>query len=143
MNNSSQPIWIILFVWSFSSHSRMFHSYGDITITGKRLQILTYTPPSWPMSSERSLACLTYCDKGHSFIMVISEDPWHSHLLPSVWQWRCFNDLSLSQLGFEHPTFRMWGKCSNWLCHHCANCNKKENPNISVLHLHVLWLKKG
>ena len=21
--------------------------------------------------------------------MVISEDPWHSHLLPSVWQWSC------------------------------------------------------
>ena len=26
---------------------------------------------------------------GHPFIMVISEDPWHSHLLPSVLQWSC------------------------------------------------------
>ena len=25
----------------------------------------------------------------HPLIMVISEDPWHSHLLPSVWQWSC------------------------------------------------------
>ena len=32
------------------------------------------------------LACHTYCDTGHSFIMVISEDPWHSHLLPGIWQ---------------------------------------------------------
>ena len=28
------------------------------------------------------LACHTYYDTGHPFIMVISEDPWHSHLLP-------------------------------------------------------------
>ena len=28
---------------------------------------------------------------GHPFLMVISEDPWHSHLMPSVWQWSCHN----------------------------------------------------
>ena len=33
---------------------------------------------SWPLSSECSLACNT----DHPFIMVIFEDPWHSHLLP-------------------------------------------------------------
>ena len=54
-----------------------------------RLQILTYARHSWPMSSEGSLTCHTHCDTGLSFIMVISEDPWHSHLLPSVWQWSC------------------------------------------------------
>ena len=26
---------------------------------------------------------------GHPFIMVISEDPWHSPLLSSLWQWSC------------------------------------------------------
>ena len=30
----------------------------------------------------------------------------------------CFNDLGLSQLGFEHPTFCLRGKRSNPLCHH-------------------------
>ena len=30
------------------------------------------------------LPCHTYCDTGHPFIMVISVDLWHSHLLPSV-----------------------------------------------------------
>ena len=36
------------------------------------------------MNSEGSLACHTYCNTGHPFIMVISEDPWHSHILPNV-----------------------------------------------------------
>ena len=33
----------------------------------------------------------TYCETGHPFIKVISEDPWHSHLLLNVWNWRCHN----------------------------------------------------
>ena len=40
---------------------------------------------------------LHLCDTGQPFIMVISEESWHSHLLPSVWQWSChylFSDLS-------------------------------------------------
>ena len=79
----------ILFVGIFLSHSRIFHSYGDVTNAGEWLQILIYARHSWSLSSEGSLACHTYCDTGHSFIMVISEDPWHSHLLPSVKQWSC------------------------------------------------------
>ena len=31
--------------------------------------------------------CDSYCDTDRPFIMVISDDPWHSLLLPSVWQW--------------------------------------------------------
>ena len=73
----------------FSSHSRIFHSYGDVTITGEGLQILTYARHLRPLSHEGSLACHTYCDTGHPFIMVISEDPWQSHILPSVWPWSC------------------------------------------------------
>ena len=48
-----------------------------------------YARHSWPLSSEGSLTCHTYYDTGLPFIMVISEDPWHSHLMPSVWQWSC------------------------------------------------------
>ena len=72
------------FVWSFSSHSRIFHSYGDFTIAGEGLQIytLSYAQRSWPLSSEVSLACHTY-----TVTRGISEDPWHSYLLPSFWQW--------------------------------------------------------
>ena len=61
-------------------------SYGDVSIAGEGLQILTYARHSWPLSSEGSLTCHTHCDTGLPFILVISEDPWQSHLLPSVWQ---------------------------------------------------------
>ena len=30
------PCAVCLFVWRFSSHMRIFHSYGGITITGER-----------------------------------------------------------------------------------------------------------
>ena len=69
-----------LFVWGFSSHLRIF-----IHIEG--VQIFTYALHMWPLNSEGSLACIIYCDPGHPFKMVIFEDPWHSHLLSSVWQW--------------------------------------------------------
>ena len=54
-----------------------FHSFGDVTIAGKGLQILTYARHLLPliMSSEGSLACHTYCDTGHPFIIVITKDP--------------------------------------------------------------------
>ena len=63
------------------------------------------------------LACHTFCDTEHPLIMVISEDPWHWHLLPSVTS--CFIDLGLSRLGFKHPTFRMRNKtiCAHWYWH--------------------------
>ena len=67
---------------SFSSHSQVFHSYGDLIITVEGLQIFSYTRHSWQLSSEGSLACHTYCDTGHPFIKVISDDPCH-------WQWSC------------------------------------------------------
>ena len=53
------------------------------------LQILTNARHSWPLSSEGYSACHTFCDTGHPFSMVIFEDPWHSHLLLSVYQWSC------------------------------------------------------
>ena len=52
-------------------------------IAGEGLQILT-SLHSLPLSSEGSLACHTYCVTGHPFIMAISEDSWHSHLLQCV-----------------------------------------------------------
>ena len=59
------------------------HLYGEVTITGEGLQILTYAQHLWPLSSEDSLACHTYWDTGHLFIMIVSEDPWHSDVLSS------------------------------------------------------------
>ena len=78
-----------VFVWGFTPHSRFFLSFGNVTIASEGLQILTYALHLWHLSSEGSLVCHTYCDSGHPFIMVFSEDPSHSHLMPSVWQWTC------------------------------------------------------
>ena len=83
------PSLFSLFVCGFSSNLRIFHTYGDVTITGEGLQILTYARHLWPLSREGSLACHNYCDKSHLFLMVIFEDPWHSHRLNSVWQKSC------------------------------------------------------
>ena len=65
---------VCLFVLGLSSHSNFFQSYGDVTHTGEGLQNLTYARHLWPLNSEGSLACHTYCDTGHPFIMVISKD---------------------------------------------------------------------
>ena len=77
----------------------------------------------WPMLGtfdHRAVRVLTYRDTGHPFIMVISEDTWHSHLAPiggSGAVTSCFFDLCLSRLGFEHPTLRLRGERSNPLRH--------------------------
>ena len=77
--------YICLFVCLFGG----FHSYGDITIAKKGLQIFTNARHSLPLNSDGSLACHIYCNIGYPFVMVISEDPCHSNLLPSVYQWSC------------------------------------------------------
>ena len=60
----------------FVSLFGVYRPTRDVTITGEGLHILTYARHSWPLGSEASLACHTYCDKGHHpFIMVISQDP--------------------------------------------------------------------
>ena len=76
-------LFVCLFVWGISSHSRIVHSYVYVIFAGEWLQILTYDRHSWPLSSDGSLACHTYCDTGHPF-MVIPEDFWYSLLLPNV-----------------------------------------------------------
>ena len=118
--NSQRLCFICLFVWSFSSHSIIFHSFGYVTIAGEGLQILTYARHLWPLSSEGSFACHIYCDTGHPFIVVISEDPADTHTYCLAFGRGvvtiCFN-LGLSRLGFEHPTFRLRGERSNSLRH--------------------------
>ena len=45
-------------------------------------------------------------------LMIISEDPWHSQLLPSVWQW-CYHYLFRSvATGDRTPISRTWGERS-------------------------------
>ena len=93
----------------FSSQSRIFHSYGDVTITGKRQQI------AWPLSIEGSLACYTFFDLGNPFIWS-SPRTRDTHICCRAFPWgsgavtTCFNYLRLLQPWFEHPVFCMRGK---------------------------------
>ena len=50
---------LFLFVWSVSSHSRIIHSFGDVTIAGQGLQILTYARHLWPLRSEGATPTVT------------------------------------------------------------------------------------
>ena len=42
----------MLFVWGLSSHSRIFHLFGYITVNGEGLQILTYIYSAYVHLSE-------------------------------------------------------------------------------------------
>ena len=65
-------------MWSLSSHSRIFTHIETSLLPVKGCKFWPMLGSwSWPLSSEGSLMCHTY--------LVISEDPWHSHLLSSVW----------------------------------------------------------
>ena len=101
----------VLFVCCLSSHLRIFSS---------PFIILTYTRHSWPLNSEGSLACNTYCDAGHPFIMVISEDH-DTHTYCRAFGSRsvtiCFFGLGMPRLGFEHPNVLLKGERSNPLRH--------------------------
>ena len=104
---------ICLFVWGFSSHSRVSHSYGDFTIANEGLQILIYARHSWPLSSEGSLACHTYSDTGRPFIWSSSrarDTHTYCRAFDSGAVTAYLYDLGLSRLGFEHPTFRLRGE---------------------------------
>ena len=83
--------------------------------SGEGRQILTYAWQSWPLSSEGSLTCHTYCDTDLLFMMVISGDPGHSQLLPCVWQWSChYLFLRLRSVATKDrtPISRTRGECS-------------------------------
>ena len=51
------------YIWRLSSHWRVFHSCGGVTIDCEGLRILTYTLHS-PLLSEGSLLCHAYSDTG-------------------------------------------------------------------------------
>ena len=72
---SHSPLKVCL-VWVFLgagvSHSRIFHSFGEVIITGRKgLQMLTYTRHSWQLSSDGSFTCHTYFDTGQLYIFLL------------------------------------------------------------------------
>jgi hypothetical protein len=57
-----QILFVCLFVYCFTFHSRIFHLYGDVITAGEGLQNLALC--SRPLSREGSLSCHTCCDTG-------------------------------------------------------------------------------
>ena len=91
--------WIrLVVIWGFMSHSffsliwRPNHYRCNFYIYLVHITIVQWRFFSVPRLMRH----------GNLFIMVISEDTWHSHLY--CW---LFYDLGLSRLGFEHPTFSL------------------------------------
>ena len=122
---------VCLFVWSFSSQSRIFHSFGDdhcrwtaahfdvcsVLISVEQWGFFNVPHLLWNGASvynghlQWPVALTTLCRAFGSGAVT-----------------SCFNDLGLSQLGFEHPTFRMWGERSYQLRHRSGpiQCETEE-----------------
>ena len=95
-------------------------------LAGQRIWAL-----NWPLSSEGSLGCHTYCDTDHPFVMVIS-DVWTSVCLRSV------------AAGIRTPNLPHVMQSSNWLCHHCGffhDSYYEKNTQFPIvgLNMHVPW----
>ena len=76
--------WYNVWFCFFFCLSGVYRHMETLRFTGEGLQVLIHARHSLPLSSQGSLACHTYCDTDHPFIIFISEDSWHYHLLPSI-----------------------------------------------------------
>ena len=115
---------LVFGVLSFNSIN--FHLFGDLTITGEGLQILTYARHSWLLSSESFFSVSHLLCHGESVYNghrrgPVTRTPITERLaveLPIIF----FCDLGLSRLIFEHLIFCFRGQRSNRL-HHRRGCS--------------------
>ena len=74
---------ICLFVWGYCPIREFFYQMEKSHSPVRALNFEQY-------SALMAIGVgISYCDTGFLFIMVISDNPWHSHLLLSVKQWVC------------------------------------------------------
>ena len=59
-----QSVLLVCFFGVYRPIQLFFHSYGDATITGERLQNLVYAQHSWPWNSKGTLECHTFVTRG-------------------------------------------------------------------------------
>jgi hypothetical protein len=84
-------LWATWFIYGFTSRSRIFHLYGDVTIAGEGLQNLGLC--SGPLSREGSLSCHTSCDTGPRFFRSHPKDhPIQSPLTTHEGVWRIYSN---------------------------------------------------
>ena len=92
-------LFVCLFVWDLTTHSRFVHTYWDVNIAGEGLQILTYARHAWSLRSEGSLTCdicLPNTRNNHTCCRAVTT---------------CFNDLGLLRPGIEprSPAYKASG----------------------------------
>ena len=123
--------------------TREFFTHMPLPVKG--CIFFTYARHSWPLSSEGSLTCHTHCDTGIPFIKEISEDPWHSHLLPSVCQWSSHNlFLRLRSVATRNqtPILRMRGERSTSTPPRRSIIMVRRDTLIATLTPTLSWHKK-
>ena len=104
-----------LFVWVSSSPSKFFTHIGCHNFRWRAANFDQYICSAPTVIEQWGFFSLPHL-LSYPFKMVITEDPWHSHLLPSLRSAAvtiCFCDLGLLRQGFEHYTFCLRGKPSN------------------------------
>jgi hypothetical protein len=89
-----KQVHVYLHIYCSTSRTRIFHLYGDLTITGEGLQNLGLY--SAPLSREGALSCHTCCDTGLSFFRCHSNDrPIPSPFMTHKGMWRTYSNLDL------------------------------------------------
>jgi hypothetical protein len=104
--------WLV--VYCFTSRSRIFHLYGDVTITGEGLQNLGLCSALMPFSREGSLSCHTCCDTGPRFFRSHPKDrpilsPFTTH--KGMWKIYSYPDSHGS------PISRLWRHTRGYVDH--------------------------
>ena len=109
LDQSYVCLFVRLFVEGLSSYSRIFHSYGDASITGEGLQMLTYSRHFF--SVLHLLLHEASVSNGH-----LRGPLTLTHIAERLEvKLSLTTDLGLSRLGFEHTTFRLRGQRSTSL----------------------------
>ena len=127
-------------LWVTSSkleHSIIFHSYGDVTITGEGVNFgpcpAAMTPGQWGFFSVTHLPWhgeSVYNDHIRApMTLAAIREGFGSGAFTT-----CFNDWGLSRLGFELPTYRLHGECSNPLRHRCGSTTLTTNCEKFCMH---------
>ena len=97
---------------------------------------MNFAPHSWPLSSEGSLACHTFCDTGHPFTIVISETrDTHTY-------WRAFSSGAVTTCfyDFKHPIFRLLDQRSIQRRHRRGQLALNSSLLLHVFALHILYM---
>ena len=135
---ASKKLFLFVFSFDFSSHSRIFHSHGHVTIALWRpanidLCSAFMAIEQWGFSNVPHLLW-------HGASVYNSHLQWPVPVTPIAQRLAVelllpvFYDICLSWVGFEHPTLRLRGECSYPLRHRRGQiCSLSGRVKINYL----------